>query len=48
LEGEARLEELAAMLDGIPITPESLANVRAMVERLERRKLQLVGSGAGT
>jgi DNA repair protein RecN (Recombination protein N) len=48
LEGEARLEELAAMLDGIPVTPESLANARAMVERLERRKLQLVGAGTGT
>jgi DNA repair protein RecN (Recombination protein N) len=48
LEGEARLEELAVMLDGIPVTPESLANARAMVERLERRKLELVGAGAGT
>jgi len=48
LEGEARLEELAAMLDGIPVTPESLANARAMVERLGRRKLQLAGAGAGT
>ncbi len=48
LEGEARLEELAAMLDGIPVTPESLANARAMLERLGRRKLQLAGAGAGT
>lgn len=41
LEGELRLEELAAMLDGLPVTRESLANARAMLERLERRKAEL-------
>ncbi|MCM8747209.1 DNA repair protein RecN [Thermomicrobium sp. CFH 73360] len=43
LRGEARLEELAAMMDGVPITPESLANARAMVERVEQRKAALAG-----
>ena len=45
LEGEARLEELAAMLDGTPVTPESLANARAMLERVEQRKAALAGVG---
>jgi len=45
LEGEARLEELAAMLDGTPVTPESLANARAMLERVQQRKAALAGVG---
>lgn len=46
LHGEERLEELAAMLDGTPVTPESLANARAMIERVEQRKAVLTGVGA--
>lgn len=41
LEGEERLEELAAMLDGVPVTPESRANARAMLERTQQRKAAL-------
>ncbi|MDW8059665.1 MAG: DNA repair protein RecN [Thermomicrobium sp.] len=41
LDERARLEELAAMLDGVPVTPESLANARAMLERVEQRKAEL-------
>jgi DNA repair protein RecN (Recombination protein N) len=34
LDPLTREEELAAMLDGIPATPESLANARAMLQRV--------------
>lgn len=34
LDRLTREEELAAMLDGIPATPESLANARAMLQRV--------------
>lgn len=34
LDPFTREEELAAMLDGIPATPESLANARAMLQRV--------------
>ena len=34
LDPPTREEELAAMLDGIPATPESLANARAMLQRV--------------
>ncbi len=31
---EARIDELAAMLDGVPVTPASRANAREMLERV--------------
>jgi DNA repair protein RecN (Recombination protein N) len=34
LDPLTREEELAAMLDGVPATPESLANARAMLQRV--------------
>ncbi len=34
LDPPSREDELAAMLDGIPATPESLANARAMLQRV--------------
>jgi DNA repair protein RecN (Recombination protein N) len=34
LDPLTREQELAAMLDGIPATPESLANARAMLQRV--------------
>lgn len=34
LDPMTREEELAAMLDGVPVTPESLANARAMLQRV--------------
>ena len=34
LDERAREEELAAMLDGVPVTPESRANATAMLERV--------------
>lgn len=34
IEGDERIEELAAMLDGLPPTPESRANASALLERI--------------
>lgn len=39
LDPPTREEELAAMLDGIPSTPESLANARAMLQRVHDFRL---------
>ncbi|MCS7050572.1 MAG: DNA repair protein RecN, partial [Thermomicrobium sp.] len=47
LRGVERIEELAAMLDGVPVTPESLANARAMAERVEQRKVELTAVRIG-
>jgi DNA repair protein RecN (Recombination protein N) len=38
LDAAARLDELAAMFDGQPPTPESRENARAMLERIDRWK----------
>ncbi len=43
IEGEERVDELAAMLDGFPVTAVSRANAREMLERVEGWK-----RGAGT
>jgi DNA repair protein RecN (Recombination protein N) len=40
LEHAARDEELAAMLDGVPITPAALQNAREMIERATAAKRQ--------
>jgi DNA repair protein RecN (Recombination protein N) len=34
LDPMTREDELAAMLDGVPVTPESLANARVMLQRV--------------
>lgn len=39
LDPFTREQELAAMLDGIPATPESLANARAMLQRVHEYRL---------
>jgi DNA repair protein RecN (Recombination protein N) len=44
LDPNARLDELAAMLDGQPPTPESRENARAMLERIEAWKRERVVS----
>ena len=38
LSEEERIDELAAMLDGLPVTPESRANAEAMLERVRDLK----------
>ncbi len=38
LEGEERELEIAAMLDGLPVTPEAAANARQLVQRVETWK----------
>ena len=38
LEGQEREREIAAMLDGLPVTPESAANARQLVHRVETWK----------
>jgi DNA repair protein RecN (Recombination protein N) len=38
IEGQARIEELAAMLDGQPPTPESRLNATALLERVDAWK----------
>lgn len=38
VEGAERIEELAAMFDGLPPTPESRANAAALLERVEAWK----------
>jgi DNA repair protein RecN (Recombination protein N) len=43
IEGDARLEELAAMLDGLPPTPESRANAAALLHRVDEWKQQARG-----
>jgi DNA repair protein RecN (Recombination protein N) len=44
-----REEELAAMLDGVPVTPESRANARAMLQRVyDHRGRRTARSGAAS
>jgi hypothetical protein len=38
IDGVARIEELAAMFDGQPPTPESRANAIALLRRVEEWK----------
>lgn len=38
LSEDERIDELAAMLDGLPVTPESRANAAAMLERVKQAK----------
>lgn len=38
LSEEERIDELAAMLDGLPVTPQSRANAEAMLERVRHLK----------
>lgn len=38
LDGPAQVEELAAMLGGLPVTPEAQANAEAMLERIRAWK----------
>lgn len=40
LSEDERIDELAAMLDGLPVTPESRANAEAMLERVRHLKAQ--------
>lgn len=47
IAGDERLDELAAMLDGAPITPASRANARAMLDRIAAWKARH-GAGAAT
>jgi DNA repair ATPase RecN len=44
VDGADRIEELAAMFDGLPPTPESRANAKALLRRVNAWKQQhLVG-----
>lgn len=46
LDPMTREDELAAMLDGVPVTPESLANARAMLQRVyDYRESRLAKQG---
>lgn len=47
LSEEERIDELAAMLDGLPVTPESRANAEAMLERVRHLKAQRAPLAAG-
>jgi len=47
IEGAERLEELAAMLDGLPPTPESRANAAALLQRVEEWKQSARGAKPG-
>ncbi len=44
LDGESRIDELAAMLDGLPITGASRENAREMLARIARWKQETAGS----
>lgn len=39
IEGDERVDEIAAMLDGVPATPESRANARALLDRVSAWKI---------
>ncbi len=45
IEGAARVDELAAMLDGLPVTSAARANATAMLDRAERWKAERDGAG---
>src|SRR5690606_5362632 len=44
LDGETRIDELAAMLDGLPITSASRANAREMLARIAHWKQEATGA----
>ncbi|HEU5433890.1 MAG TPA: DNA repair protein RecN, partial [Thermomicrobiales bacterium] len=44
IDGAARIDELAAMLDGSPVTSASRDNARAMLARVERWKAERAGA----
>ena len=44
IDGEERVDEIAAMLDGVPLTEVSRANARAMLERAEGWKAQRIAA----
>jgi DNA repair protein RecN (Recombination protein N) len=46
IDGLERIDELAAMLDGYPVTVAARENARAMLERAERWKAERAGAGA--
>ncbi|MDI3339656.1 MAG: DNA repair protein RecN [Sphaerobacter sp.] len=48
LDDAARIDELAAMLDGLPVTAASRENARAMLARIEQWKRQAGRVAAGT
>ena len=39
IDGDERVDEIAAMLDGVPATPESRANARALLDRVNDWKV---------
>ncbi len=47
VEGDERIEELAAMLDGLPPTPESRANAAALLQRVNDWKRAARGDQSG-
>jgi DNA repair protein RecN (Recombination protein N) len=46
IEGAARVEELAAMLGGMPVTPQALANAEAMLDRISAWKQEHAAGSA--
>lgn len=46
VEGAERIEELAAMLDGVPVSASSVQNAAEMVERANAAKSQLTRQGS--
>jgi DNA repair protein RecN (Recombination protein N) len=44
LDGETRIDELAAMLDGLPVTGASRENAREMLARIARWKQEMAGA----
>lgn len=44
IDDESRLDELAAMLDGLPVTAASRVNAREMLARIERWKHDVAGA----
>jgi DNA repair protein RecN (Recombination protein N) len=48
IEGDERVDEIAAMLDGLPVTPESRANAVALLQRVGSWKVTAGADGDGT
>jgi hypothetical protein len=47
IDGDERVVEIAAMLDGVPVTPESRANAIALLERVSGWKAAAKSGGNG-
>ena len=45
IAGDDRVEEIAAMLDGLPVTPISRASAQEMLDRIAAWKAQKAGAG---